>query len=92
MYNLSISYHFYFKSPQESCIIKVFKINNVPYSFDYLPEIEQNNPEVLVQAQDNTTFTEEDLYLGSYYLTLEMVHPLIFDIEIDHPELLPVDN
>lgn len=91
MYNLSLDYHWYTGLDTKSEIVKVFKINNVPYSFDRLPEIERNNPEVFEVANKNKSITSEQMFLSSYYLTAEMMHPLLFDLEIDHPELLPQD-
>lgn len=91
MYNLSIDYHWYNDLAKKTEIVKVFKINNVPYSFDRLPEIEQNNPDVINIANKNKGINSEQMFLSSYYLTAEMMHPLLFDLEIDSPDLLPQD-
>jgi len=31
------------------------------------------------------------LYQSSYYLILEECHPLMFEVELENPEMLPVD-
>lgn len=91
MYNLSIDYHWYKDLDKKSEIVKVFKVNGVPYSFDRLPEIERSNPGVFEKANKNKSISSEQMFLSSYYLTAELMHPLLFDLEIDKPELLPQD-
>jgi hypothetical protein len=91
MYSLSLEYRWYVQPNIQSQVIKVFKINNIPYAFDYLTKIESDNPDVYKDANQRKKITPEELFLGSYYLTAEEAHPLLFDIEIDKPELLPTD-
>jgi hypothetical protein len=33
----------------------------------------------------------EDIYRSSQYLILEECHPLMFELELENPEMLPVD-
>lgn len=91
MYNLSLEYRWYVQPNKISQIIKVFKINNIPYAFDYLTTMEQENPDVYVEANQNKKITPEDIFLGSYYLISEEAHPLIYELEVDKPELLPTE-
>lgn len=91
MYNLTIDYHWYLDLDKTKEIVKVFMINGFIYSFDRIPEIEKNNPEIVTAANKNKEITSEQMFLSSYYLVAEMAHPLMFDLEIDHPELLPKD-
>jgi hypothetical protein len=90
-YNLSLEYRWYVQPNTQSQIIKVFKINNIPYAFDYLTRIEADNPDVYRQANQKRKITPDDLFRGSYYLSAEEAHPLLFDLKIDKPELLPTD-
>lgn len=92
MYKLSVDYHWYNYPQKVSEIIRVFKINGVPYSYDHLVEINQNNPDIISEANKNKGIKPEDLFNGSYYLISEMAHPLLFDLEIDSPDLLPSDQ
>lgn len=91
MFNLTVEYHWFKGCNKKRQIFKVYKINGVPYTFDHLSKIEQQNPEVITLADSNKEIDQYYLWYGSYYLISENVHPLIFDVEIDHPELLPVD-
>lgn len=91
MYNLSLDYHWYQTPENDVEIIKVYKINNIPYSFDYVTTLELDNPEVIESADKNTILLPDDLFRYSYYLVSEMAHPLIFNLEVDDPSLLPND-
>ncbi len=91
MYNLSVDYHWYRTPENDVEIIKVFNINNITYSFDYIPSLELDNPSVVEIAENNPVLTADDLFRMSYYLVAEMVHPLLFELEVDDPSLLPKD-
>lgn len=91
MYNLSLDYHWYQTLEDDIEIIKVYKINNIPYSFDYVTTIELDNPEIIEAADINEVLMPEDLFRYSYYLVAEMAHPLLFNLEVDNPSLLPND-
>lgn len=91
MYNLSLDYHWYQTLENDVEIIKVYKINNLPYSFDYVTTLDLENPEIIDAADKNTVLFPEDLFRYSYYLVSEMAHPLIFNLEVDDPSLLPND-
>lgn len=91
MYNLSLDYHWYKTLEDDVEIIKAYKINNIPYSFDYVTTIELDNPEIIEAADINEVLMPEDLFRCSYYLVAEMAHPLLFNLEVDDPSLLPND-
>jgi len=69
----------------------VYFIQNVPFTFDELPEIARNLPEVEQAANQNKRWSSEQMYQSSMYLMAEECHPMMYDIEVDKPELLPVD-
>ena len=56
-----------------------------------MPEIARNLPEVEMAANDNKRWTPEEMYKASMYLMSEEAHPMMFELEVDRPELLPVD-
>ena len=74
-----------------SVLILVYFIQNVPFTFDELPEIAKSHPEVIMLANSTKRWTPEDLYRASSYLMLEECHPMMYELEIENPELLPVD-
>ena len=49
----------------------------------------QDHPEVIAVADSLEPIEPEQLWKASNYLTLEEMHPCIFDINVDKPELLP---
>ena len=68
----------------------VYFIQNVPFTFDELPEIARNLPEVINLPMEQKMVTEE-MYKASMYLMAEECHPMMYELEIENPELLPVD-
>lgn len=92
MYQLSTSHHWYHLK-DEKYIVKVFFINNIPFTFNELIEIEQQNPEIIEEADKNKIYTPEQFFLSSFYLIDEMCHPCIFELDLENPEILDeVDN
>jgi hypothetical protein len=69
----------------------MYFINGVPFTFDELPHTSLHTTEVVETANQNLSFEPEDMYQSSYYLILEECHPMLFDMELENPELLPVD-
>ena len=89
-YQLSTEYAWY-DTKEGSKVILVYFIQNIPFTFDELPEIARNLPEVEQTANQNKRWSSEQMYKSSMYLMSEECHPMIYDIEVDKPELLPVD-
>jgi hypothetical protein len=89
-----MSYHYKITSSycyHESEIVDMYFINGVPFTFDELPIIMQDDPYVQIEAENNPLYSTEDMYNWSNYLIDEMCHPLLFDLEIENPEELPKD-
>jgi hypothetical protein len=86
-YTLSQAYCFYMGE-----VVRMYFIQGIPYTFDELPQIVQDHPAVQAVALENKDFDDEDLYLWSSYLVTEEAHPLMFDLELENPELLPKDD
>lgn len=87
MYQITSSYHWY-QLKNERYIIKVFFINNIPFTFNELVEIDQQNPDILFEANNNTPYTPEIFYQTSFYLIDEECHPCLFELELDNQELM----
>ena len=89
-YQLSTEYAWY-DTREGSNVILVYFIQNVPFTFDELPEIARNLPEVEQTANENKRWSSEEMYQSSMYLMAEECHPMMYELEVDKPELLPVD-
>ena len=87
-YVIETNYAWYNK---ESTLILVYFINGVPFTFDELPEIAKQHPEVIEIANSEKRWEPEDIGISSAYLILEDCHPMLFEIELENPELLPSD-
>ena len=89
-YKLSIGYR-WIDTQLESFIVKMYFIQEIPYTFDELPKIEEDNPEIIEEASRNKRYTDEEIYLYSSYLAVEEAHPLMYELEYINPDCLPVD-
>jgi|TARA_B100002019_G_scaffold187872_1_gene162239 hypothetical protein len=90
MYQLSTEYAWY-DTREESKVVLVYMIQGIPFTFDELPEIARNLPEVVETAEENKRWSCQEMYQASMYLMTEECHPMMYDLEVDKPELLPVD-
>jgi len=85
-YHIDTTYAWY-DHHDGSVLILIYFIQNVPFTFDELPEIAKSHPEVIKLADEGKRWTPEDLYRASSYLMLEECHPMIYELEIENPEL-----
>ena len=72
-------------------LVLLYLIQNIPFTFDELPELARQNPSVIQLANSNPRVTAEDMYRASMYLMFEECHPMMYELELENPELLPVD-
>jgi hypothetical protein len=72
-------------------IVLMYFINQIPFTFDDLPKTAMQDLELIHLADNERRFEPEDLYQASFYLMLEECHPLMFELELENPEMLPVD-
>ena len=70
-------------------IVKMFFLNDVPFTFDDLPVGYFYDREIIEEADNNKEYSVEDIYKGSNYLIMEQCDPCFDDIEILNPENLP---
>ena len=73
-------------------VVRMYFIQGLPYTFDELPLIVQDHPAVQAEALQGRDWDDDDLYKVSSYLIEEQCHPLVFEIEVDNPQLLPQDD
>jgi hypothetical protein len=89
-YRIDSTYCWY-RLESEDIIVKMYFINNVPFTFDEISSIVSEDPEIITIANENNKFSPEDLYRTSFYLIDEQVHPFLFPVDLENPEELPDD-
>ena len=89
-YKITTAYHWY-NSGSDKFIVKMYFINNVPFTFDELPQIVEDDSYIYDEAVNNKVYTPEILFHTSFYLLDEECHPMLFELELENPELLPQD-
>ena len=87
-YHLDIKYCWYNFSQQ---LVLMYFINGIPYTFDDVEESIYYDHEIIEWADGNTKYDIDDMYKASQYMIAEQCHPLLFDLELENPELLPID-
>jgi hypothetical protein len=87
-YKIDAAYCWYNKGTQ---IVLMYFINHIPFTFDELPDCAMQDLEVIHLADQQLRYDPEDLYRTSFYLIDEECHPMLFDVELENPEMLPVD-
>ena len=87
-YRIDTRYVWYNKG---SVIVLMYFINQIAFTFDDVPDSMMYDLELLELADKERRFEPEDLYKSSYYLIAEEAHPMLFDVELENPEMLPAD-
>jgi hypothetical protein len=87
-YKITYAYCWYNKG---SMIVKMYFINEVSFTFDELPHYVYEDSEIIKKADLQRRFEPEDLHKNSFYLIDEEAHPLLFDLELENPQDLPID-
>ena len=87
-YKIDTAYCWY---NQGTMIVLMYFINQVPFTFDELPDESIYDEELIKLANNECSYEPEDLYKASFYLIDEECHPILFDVELENPEMLPVD-
>jgi len=87
-YRIDASYVWYNKGTQ---IVLMYFINQVAFTFDELEDDSIKDLELIKLADNERRYEPEDLYRSSQYLILEECHPLMFELKLSNPEMLPID-
>jgi len=69
--------------------VLMYYIENMPFAFDLLEKEEKANKWILCEAANNQEYTMEDIFRFSDYLIAEECHPMLFDLDLVNPEVLP---
>lgn len=87
-YRIDARYCWYNRGTQ---IVLMYFIQGIPFTFDDVPDDGLNDLELIRLADQERRLEPEDLYQTSFYLIDEECHPLLFDLELENPEILPSD-
>ena len=86
-YKITTSYNWY-ETEDDKFIIKTYYINGIAFTFDEIPTIVQDDPEIIQRANEQLTMTPEIFYQKSFYLIDEQAHPMLFELDLENPEVL----
>ena len=86
-YRIDARYVWYNEGKQ---IVLMYFISGVPFTFD-LPDESIFDEELRNIADKERRYEVDDMYKCSSYLIEEQCHPLLFELDLENPEMLPVD-
>ena len=73
----------------EGCqIVLMYFIQGVPFSFDEVEDWSLDST-LIKMADKERKYSIQEVYDGSSYLVEEECHPLIYDLNLKNPEILP---
>jgi len=69
--------------------VLMYYIESIPFAFDILEREEKEDKWILSEAALNQEYTLEDIFRYSDYLIAEECHPVLFELDLINPEVLP---
>jgi hypothetical protein len=87
-YQIHATYCWYEKKTR---IVLMYFISGVPFTYDELPDECLFDEEIIKIANSEFEWELEDLYRTSFYLIDEQAHPMLFELDLENPEMLPTD-
>ena len=69
--------------------VLMYFIENVAFQFDSLDRIDKEDKWVLSEAASNEEYTIKDVIISSDYLLQEECHPVVHELDLINPELIP---
>tara|TARA_X000000950_G_scaffold188705_1_gene228118 strand:- start:2236 stop:2532 length:297 start_codon:yes stop_codon:yes gene_type:complete len=91
-YSISSKYVFCTFPGDYETIVKMYFIDGMPFSFDTIDKKQLEDVWIKSEAACNPEFSLDQVDKSSDYLIAEELHPLLFDIEVQNPELMPDDT
>ena len=82
-YQISQAYCWYNNG---TMIVKMYFINQIPFTFDEMPDGHMYDDDLKRLADKQRTFEPEDLFKNSFYLIDEEAHPLLFQMDLENPQ------
>ena len=69
--------------------VLMYFIEHMPFQFDSLDRIDKEDIWVLSEAATNEEYTLTDVINSSDYLLQEECHPVLCELDLINPELIP---
>ena len=69
--------------------VLMYYVENMPFAFDVLENHEKQDKSILSEAALNQEYTLEDIFRYSDYLIAEECHPVLFELDLVNPEVMP---
>lgn len=91
-YTITSKYVFCSFPENYETIVKMYFIEGIPFTFDTVEQEDLDDPWVKAEAAINPEFDVDYVYQSSDYLIAEEAHPLLFEVQVKNPELLPDDT
>jgi len=88
-YQISQAYCWYNNG---TMIVKMYFINQIPFTFDEMPDGHMYDDDLKRLADKQRTFEPNDLFKNSFYLIDEEAHPLLFEMDLENPQDLPDED
>ena len=88
-YQISQAYCWY---NEGTMIVKMYFINQIPFTFNELPDGHMYDDDLKRLADKQRTFEPNDLFKNSFYLIDEEAHPLLFEMDLENPQDLPDED
>ena len=73
----------------DSVPVLMYYVESMPFAFDVLEDEDKDDKWVLAEAALNQEYTMEDIFRYSDYLIAEECHPVLFELDLVNPEVLP---
>ena len=67
----------------------MYFIENMAFAFDVLDKIDKQDKWILAEAAINEEYSLKDVIRSSEYLLQEECHPVLFELDLVNPELIP---
>ena len=93
MYRITSTYCWYadWLNKNEKVVLMYF-INGIPFTWDDLVDVGVEEKDVLLIANNEKKYNTEELYNYYSYLMEEEFNPLVYEMELENPEELPLDQ
>ena len=69
--------------------VLMYFVNEIPFAFDGLDQHQKQDKWILTECAIHPEYTLEDILRWSDYLMEEECHPVLFELDLLNPEIIP---
>ena len=69
--------------------VLMYSVNDIPFAFDGLDQHQKQDKWILTECAIHPEYTLEDILRWSDYLMEEECHPVLFELDLLNPEIIP---